>query len=326
MRRILSFSIALVGLLVAAAPGGRAAEGDFPNRRIHIIVPYPAGGIVDAMTRIIADRLSSIWGQPIVVEAKPGANANLGTDQVARAEPDGYTWGFFAPFAMVNPRLYTNLRWSEKSFTGVAVATYAANVLVVPQDMPAATLKEFVALARAKPGVFNYGNPGIGSSNHLNTELFLRDAAIDMKSVPYKGQPAAILDLLAGRIHFKIASIGLVAEQVKAGQLKALAVIGNERSPLLPDVPTVAEAGFPASNLVPWYGFAVPKDTPPAVVERIAAGFAEALADPGVRRLLLTQGLEPAAPMTAAEIAAVIASDTERYARLIADIGLKLSE
>ena len=326
MKTVSKRLVPAIALLLAALPIGAWAQTDFPNRRIHIVVPYPAGGIVDVMTRIVAEKLSTIWGQPIVVESKPGANANLGPDLVARAEPDGYTWGFFAPFAMVNPRLYPNLRWSEKSFTGVAVAAWTSTVVVVHPANPAHTLAEFVALARKQPDVFNYGNPGIGSSNHLNTELFMRDAGIKLHSVPYKGQPAAILDLMADRIHVKLASIGLVAEQVKAGQLRALAVIGNQRSALLPDVPTMTEAGYPASNLVAWYGFVVPKDTPAAIVDKINAGFAEALADANVRRLFAIQGLEPAAAMTAPVIAATIASDTERYAKLIAEIGLKVAE
>lgn len=303
-----------------------AAQSDFPNRRLHIIVPYPAGGIVDNVTRIVADKLSSIWGQPIVVEAKPGANSNLGTDQVARAEPDGYTWTFMGPAVMANPRIYSNLRWSEQSFTGVGVVAWAPAALVVNPASTATTVKELIDLAKASPGTMNYGNAGIGSSVHLNTEIFMHGTGTKLTSVPYKGQPPAILDLLADRIHVKFASIGLVAQHAQEKKLKALAVIGNSRSPMLPDVPTMAEAGYPAINVVPWYGFAVPRGVPAAIVEKIVAGINQAVQDPQVRKRLEQAALEPAAPLTALQIAELIVKDTEKYAKIIRDANIKLSE
>jgi tripartite-type tricarboxylate transporter receptor subunit TctC len=227
---------------------------------------------------------------------------------------------------MANPRIYSNLRWSEKSFTGVAVAAWAPAAMVVNPGSPANTVKEFVELARKSPGVLNYGNAGIGSSVHLNTAIFMNGTGTQITSVPYKGQPPAILDLLADRIHVKFASIGLVAQHAQDRKLKALAVIGNSRSPLLPDVPTMSEAGFPDVNVVPWYGFAVPLGVPAPVVEKINAAFLEALKDANVRRLLEAQALQPVEPMRPAEIADLVARDTERYAKVIRDAGIKLSE
>ncbi len=302
------------------------AQTDFPNRRIHVIVPYPAGGIVDIVTRITTDRLSALWGQPIVVEAKPGANSNLGTEFVAKAEPDGYTWGFLGPAVMANPRIYANLRWSEKSFTGVGVVAWAPAAMVVNPGSPAKTVKEFVELAKTTVGGLNYGNAGVGSSVHLNTAIFMSGTQTQITSVPYKGQPPAILDLFADRIHLMFASIGLVAQHVQDKKLKALAVIGNQRSPLLPDVPTMTEAGYPAINVVPWYGFMVPRGTPQPVVEKIVAGMGEALKDPNVRLLLEKQALEPVEPKTAQQIADLIATDTERYAKVIREANIKLNE
>lgn len=305
-----------------------AAQADFPNRRITVIVPYPAGGIVDNVTRIMTDKIAEIWKQTIVVEAKPGANSNLGTDLVARAEPDGYTWTFLGPAVMANPRIYSNLRWTEKSFVGVGVgvAAWAPAAMVVPPDFKANTVKEFVELAKASPGALMYGNAGIGSSVHLNTAIFANGTGSELTSVPYKGQPPAIIDLLGGRIHVKFASIGLVAQHVQDKKLKALAVIGNQRSPMLPDVPTMTEAGFPDVNVVPWYGFAVPRDVPKPIVEKIVSAFGEALRDPAVRKRLEQQALQPVEPMTAAQIADLIEKDTEKYAKVIRDAKIKLND
>src|SRR5262245_15157758 len=228
---------ASTALALTTAPA--YAQPDFPTHRIHMIVPYPAGGIADITTRIMTDKLSELWRQPIVVEPKPGASGNLAWDQVARAQPDGYTWTFLGPGTMANPRMQT-LRWSEKSFVPVGGAAWAPSVLVVHPSLPVATLAEFIAYARKNPHQLNWANPGIGTSLHLNTAIFLTATRLDMVAVPYGGQPPAILDLLANRVQFKVASIGLVAQHINAGALKALAVLGTTRSPLLPNVPTVA--------------------------------------------------------------------------------------
>lgn len=313
-----------VVLAVCATAGSALAQTDFPNRRITVIVPYPAGGIVDNVTRIMTDKLSDIWKQTIIVEARPGANSNLGTDIAARAEPDGYTWTFMGPSMMANPRIYSNLRWSEKNFTGVSVTAWAPAAMIVPADFPANTVKEFVALAKAEPKKYLYGNAGVGSSVHLNTAIFMNGTGVELTNVPYKGQPPAIIDMLASRIHVKFASIGLVAQHVQEKKLKALAVIGPTRSPMLPDVPTMTEAGFPEVNVVPWYGFAVQRDVPKPIIEKIVAGFNEALKDPVVRDRLQKQALQPVPPMSAQEIADLVVKDTEKYAKVIRDANIKL--
>lgn len=238
------------------------AQADFPNRRIHMMVPYPAGGIVDIATRIVTDKLSEIWRQPFVVEAKPGASGNLAWDQVSRAAPDGYTWTVISPAVMANPRMFANLRWSEKSFVPVGAAVWAPSALVVHPSLPVSTVAEFIDYVRKRPGVLNWANPGIGTSQHLNTAIFLNATNLDMVAVAYGGQPAGILDVMANWVHFKIASIGLVAQHINSGALKPLAVLGATRSPLLPNVPTVSEAGYPEINVAAWYGFAVPRGTP----------------------------------------------------------------
>jgi tripartite-type tricarboxylate transporter receptor subunit TctC len=319
----------LASLFAAAfvsVTGPAHAQTDFPNRRIHMVVPYPAGGIVDIVTRIITDRLSEIWRQPIIVEAKPSASGNLAWDQVARAEPDGYTWTFVGPAIMANPRMYANLRWSEKSFVPVAATVWAPSALVIHPSLPINTLAEFIDYVRKHPGVLNWANPGIGTSQHLNTAIFLNATRLDMVGVPYGGQPPGILDLMANRVQFKVASIGLVAQHIKSGALKPLAVLGTTRSPLLPDVPTVSEAGYPEINVVAWYGYAVPRGTPPPVIDKIAAGFIEALKSPKVREALEKQALQPVEPMSASQLAELYAADTEKYAKVIREAGIKRSD
>ena len=313
-------------LAFALGAGQAAAQSEFPNRRIHILVPYPAGGIVDIVTRIVADRLSEIWRQPFVIEAKPGAGGNLAWDQAARAEPDGYTWSFVGPALMANPRMYPNLRWSEKSFTPVGAVAWAPSVLMVHPSLPADTVDAFVAYARERPGTLNWAHPGVGTSQHLNSAIFINAAKLDMLAIPYVGQPPAILDLMANRVQFKIASIVLVAQHIKSGALKPLAVLGAGRSPLLPEVPTVAEAGYPETNVVPWYGYAVPRNTPQPVIEKIAAGFLEAISTPKIRELLEKQALEPMDPMTLSKIADLYAADAEKYAKVIREAGIKRAE
>jgi tripartite-type tricarboxylate transporter receptor subunit TctC len=317
-------TVLVAGLLWPASPA--AAQTDFPNRRIHMVLPYPAGGIVDIVTRIVTDRLSEIWRQPIVIEAKPTAGGNVAWDQVARAEPDGYTWTFIGPAIMANPRMYANLRWSEQSFVPVGAAVWAPSVLVVHPSVPVDTLSEFIDHVRKNPGALNWANPGIGTSQHLNTAIFLNATRLDMVAVPYAGQPPALLDLVANRIQFKVASIGLVAQHIGRGALKPLAVLGTVRSPLLPNVPTVSEAGYPEINVVAWYGYAVPRGTPQPIVEKIVAGFSEAPKAPKVRELLEKQALQVVEPMSAAELAALYAADTEKYAKVIREAGIKRSE
>ena len=319
-RLVLVFAV----LLAAAVPA--AAQSDYPNRRIHVLVPYPAGGIVDIATRIVTDKLSETWRQPIIVEAKPGANGNVAWELAARAEPDGYSWVFIGPAVMANPHMYANLRWNEKNFVPAGATVWAPSVFVVHPSLPVSTMSELIDHARRHPGKLNWGSPGLGTSQHLNAVIFLNATRLDMLSVPYAGQPPAILDLMANRVQFKVASIGLVAEHIKRGALKPLAVLGATRSPLLPDVPTMTEAGYPEINVVPWYGYAVPRGTPQPVVEKIFAGFVEAMTSPRVRELFEKQALQPMEPLSAQELAALYAADGEKYAKVIRDAGMRRSE
>lgn len=317
-------ALALAAVVVSA--NAAMAQTDFPNRRLHVVLPYPAGGIVDIVTRIVTEKLSETWAQPIVVEPKPGANGNIAWDQVSRAEPDGYTWTFFSPAVIANPRMQPSVKWSEKSFTPVGAAVWAPSVVVVNANLPVKTMKELIDYVQKNPGKISWANPGTGTSQHLNTAIMLNAAKLDMVAIPYRGQPPAILDLIANRVNMKVASIGLVMEHVKAGTLKPIAVLGKTRSSLLPDVPTLSEAGYPEINVVAWYGYSVPKGTPQPVVDKIAAGFNTALKDAKVRSALEKQGLQVMDPMTPAEMAALVASDTEKYAKVIKESNIRISD
>jgi tripartite-type tricarboxylate transporter receptor subunit TctC len=309
--------------VLASAPAN--TQTDFPSRRIHLVLPYPAGGIGDVATRIVTDKLSEIWHQPIVVEAKPAAQGNLAWDEVSRAKPDGYTWTYLGPATMANPRLYAKLRWTEKSFVPVGATVWAPNVLVVHPSVPVNTVAEFIHHVRKHPGVLIWGT-GVGSSGYLGGAIFLNATKLDVVAVPYNGAPAAILDLMANRVQFTVAPVGLVAQHIDSGALKALAVVGTVRSQLLPAVPTMNEAGYPETNVVAWIGYGVPRATPRPVIDKIVSGFNEAMKFRSVREGLQKQALQPVEPMNADELAELYAADTEKYAKFIREANIKLSE
>ena len=319
-RALLSFTV----LCAATSATVAQTPGDFPSRRITVVLPYPGGGIVDIVTRIVMDKLAETWKQTITVDPKPGANGNIAWDQVARADPDGYTWTFFSPGTIANPRMQQGLRWSDKSFVSVGAAVWAPSVVVVHPSVPASTMAEFIDYVKAHPGELNWANPGVGTSQHLNTAILISAAKLKMVEVAYKGQPPGITDLMANRVQMKIVSIGLAAEHIKAGTLKPLAVLGKTRSPLLPGVPTMTEAGYPEVNVVAWYGYAAPKDTPQPIVDKIVAGINTALTDSKVRTALEGQGLQVVDPMTATELAALVAADTEKYGKVITESQIRI--
>ena len=313
MHRIFAIALATGFGLVACAAN---AQGNFPNKPIRVIVPYPAGGIVDVISRVISDKLSILWGQPFITEARPGANSNIGTDAVARAAPDGYTWLITGPAITANPALGTNAAWDpKKDFTALGVAAWSAAAIVVPANSPANSLKELVALAKAKP--LNYGNPGTGSSIHLSTELFKQVAGINLQAVGYKGQPQIITDLLGGQLDVAFAATGLITQHVQAGKLKALGVIGRERLKQLPNVPTLIEAGYPEAGVTAWYTFFTRAGAPREVLEKINADLAQVLVMAEVKEKMEKLGGEAAQPMSLADMGRMISADTDRWSAVI---------
>ncbi|HVI67911.1 MAG TPA: tripartite tricarboxylate transporter substrate-binding protein, partial [Bradyrhizobium sp.] len=293
-RTAMCFAVGVAAAL--AAPSARAAD-NWPSRPIHIVVPYPAGGIVDIVARAVTEQVGRDLKQAIVVEARPGASSNIGTAAVARSEGDGYTWLVTGPAVLVNPSLYKDAGWDPlKDFKCVGLAVWNQSVALVPPSFPVKTIGEFVALAREKPDQLNFGNPGTGSSIDLSAQKLFQAADIKLTNVSYKGQPPALLDLMTGLIHFEIVSLALALPHIKEGTVKPLAVFTEQRVADLPDVPTITEAGFAQAAYMPWYGIYVPSATPDALVEKIHDAIDKALENPDVQRQLAISDI-PGKPM-----------------------------
>jgi tripartite-type tricarboxylate transporter receptor subunit TctC len=303
---------------------GAPAQSNYPNRPIHIIVPYPAGGIVDIVARAVTEQVGRDWKQPVIVEARPGANSNIGTAAVARSDPDGYTWLVTGPAVLVNPSLYKEAGWDVmKSFKCVGLAVWNQSVALVHPSMPVRTIGEFVELARSKPGELNFGNPGTGSSIDLSAQKLFQVANIRLANIGYKGQPPALIDLITNLMHFEIVSLELALPHIKAGTVKPLAVFTDKRVADLPDVPTIAEAGFAEAAYVPWYGIYVPSATPDVLVEKINEAINKALQNPNVQRQLSIANI-PGRPMPPNELAALMEADYEKLTTVVKTSGMAL--
>ena len=303
---------------------GASAQDKYPSRPIHIIVPYPAGGIVDIVARAVTEQVGRDWKQTVVVEARPGGNSNIGTAAVARSEPDGYTWVVTGPALLVNPDLYKDAGWNAaRDFRCVGLAVWNQSVALVHPSMPVKSIGEFVELARKQPGQFNFGNPGTGSSIDLSAQKLFQAAGIKLTNVGYKGQPQALIDLMTNLMHFEIVSLELALPHIKAGTVKPLAVFTDKRIPDLPDVPTIAEAGFAEAAYVPWYGIYVPAATPAPLLEKINAAINKALQNPDVQRQLSLANI-PGKPMSLDELAALMKADQQKLTTVIKSAGMAL--
>jgi tripartite-type tricarboxylate transporter receptor subunit TctC len=323
MTTAVGVAAAIAAMLFASAPAARAAS-NYPNRAIHIIVPFPAGGIVDIVARAVTEQVGRDFKQTVVVEARPGANGNIGTAAVARSDGDGYTWLVTGPAMLVNPTLYKDVGWDAlQSFKCVGIAVWNQNIALVNPSMPVKTIKEFVELARAKPGELNFGNPGSGSSQDLSAKKLFQAADIKLTDVGYKGQPPALIDLMTNLMHFEVASLSLALPHIKQGTVKPLAVFTEERVPDLPDVPTIAEAGYPEAAYVPWYGIYVPSTTPDELVQKINAAINKALENPDVQRQLALANI-PGKPMPLDELAHLMKSDYEKLTTVVKTSGMAL--
>jgi tripartite-type tricarboxylate transporter receptor subunit TctC len=318
-------SLGLVAAMAATLLGsiaGALAQGNYPSRAIHIVVPYPAGGIVDIIARAVTEQVGRDWKQTVISEARPGGNSNIGTAAVARSDPDGYTWLVTGPAVLVNPTLYKDAGWDAlKDFKCVGLAIWNQSVAVVNPTMPARTLGEFVELARTKPGELNFGNPGTGSSIDLTAQKLFQVAGIKLTNIGYKGQPPALIDLMTNLMHFEIVSLALALPHIKQGTIKPLVVFTEKRVADLPDVPTIAEAGYPGASYISWYGIYIPSATPDAVVEKIHDGINKALENPDVIRQLSIADI-PGRPMSLGELAALMKADHEKLTTVVKASGM----
>jgi tripartite-type tricarboxylate transporter receptor subunit TctC len=322
--RGITAGLRLVAAIATLLGGAAQAQENYPNRPIHIIVPYPAGGIVDIVARNVTEQVGRDWKQTVVVEARPGANGNIGMAAAARSEPDGYTWLVTGPAVLVNPSLYRDAGWDPlKSFRCVGLAVWNQSVALVHPSMPVKTIGEFVELARKKPGELNFGNPGTGTSIDLTAQKLFEVANIKLTNIGYKGQPPALIDLITNLMHFEIVSLELALPHIKAGTVKPLAVFTDKRVAELPDVPTIAEAGFAEAAYVPWYGIYVPSTTPEAIVEKINDGINKALQNPDVQRQLSLANI-PGKPTPLAELAALVKADHDKLTTVVKTTGMAL--
>src|SRR5215471_18332931 len=316
---------AFVSLVLALAVAGASAQGGYPNRQITLVVGFTAGGSTDIVTRLLAEEMHKAWGQPVVVDNKPGAAGNIGAALVAKAKADGYTLlvGSVGPLA-INASLYSNMPYDNlKDFTPVTLVVHVPNMLVVnPAAMPVNSFAEFVALVKANPGKYFFASTGTGTSSHLSGELLKTMAGLDATHVPYKGA-VALNDLLAGeQVHFMFATIPSVIEFVRAGRLRALAVTSRNRSAAVPQIPTVAESGFPEFEASSWFGLLGPAELPRDIVLKLQGETARALKIPELRDTLVQQGADPVAS-TPEEFAAYMRSETAKWAKVVRASGAK---
>ena len=322
MKRAAKLFAALLALFAAQTA---LAQTSYPSRPVKILVGFTPGTAPDLAARILAERFSELWGTPFVVENIPGAGSNIATDRVAKAAADGYTLLMGGNSALViNPSLYETLPFDPlKDFAPISQVFIAANVLAVPPALPAITVADLVALAKAEPGKLSYGHAGVGTSQHLAAELFKHMAHVDIAAVAYRGTTAFMPDLLANRINMSFANIVNVVPLAREGKLRALAVTSIKRSALAPDLPTMAESGFPGFEAVPWFGLLAPAGTPEDVLDKLHIGTVKALAMPEVRRKFDELGLEPVGNAPA-EFIAIIHKETPEWAKEIKEAGIKL--
>jgi tripartite-type tricarboxylate transporter receptor subunit TctC len=320
LRSMAAALAAACALLVA----GAAPAEEYPTRAVRVIVPFSPGGAVDGPMRLIAQELSKRLGQPVVVENKPGAGATIGTDAVAKAAPDGYTLLLASQTNAISATLYAKLPFEPiEDFTPVSLIGREPGVVVVNPAVPAKTLAEFIAYVKVRPGEVNYASSGNGSGQHLFAALLASKTGMKMNHIPYRGSGQATTDLLSGVVAMSIPGTAGMVGHIKAGKLRALAVTGARRSPLLPDVPTVIESGVPDYEAYVWMGLLAPKGTPPAVVERLNREVVAVLGEDDVRRYMASAGIEIVGS-TPAAFGAFFRAEKDQWAKVIRETGARV--
>jgi tripartite-type tricarboxylate transporter receptor subunit TctC len=315
--------IKILFLLVFLCQPWSAAALPYPTKSVRFVVPFAPGGGTDIIGRIVAQALNETLGQPFVVDNRGGAGSTIGTEIVAKSPPDGYTLLFGNISLAFNATLYAKLNYdAQRDLAPITLAAVQPNIVVINPSLPAKTLKEFVDLARAHPGKFNYASAGTGSGTHLAAELLKMLTRTDLVHVPYKGTGPAIADLVGGQVNLMVSTFASALPHVKTGRLRALGVTTAKRSPAAPEVPTLIEAGVPGYDYSTWYGLLAPARTPKAIVDRLNAATLKVLAREDVRSRLDGQGVEPLTS-TPAEFAAYLKSETEKWGKVVRATGAK---
>jgi tripartite-type tricarboxylate transporter receptor subunit TctC len=309
-------------MLLLAGVGGAFAQS-YPTKPITVVVPHAVGGTTDIVARLITSQIGNGLGQPMVVDNRAGGGGNIGWGAVARSAPDGYTLLTTEMSFTIAPSLGTKQPFDpKKDFSHIITAAAAPQVLVVNPQVPAKTVQEFIAAAKANPGKLNYGSGGNGTNTHLGGELFKREAGIDLVHVPYKGAGQVLQDLMGGQVQALVTSLPTALPHIKSGKLRALMVTSEKRSTLLPDVPSAKEVGLPKVVMDFWVGFASPAGTPQPVVEKLNKAIADALNSPEGRKRLAEQGLEPV-PNSPAQASKFVESEMQRWGAVVKAAGIK---
>jgi tripartite-type tricarboxylate transporter receptor subunit TctC len=307
---------------LALLAGHVQAQDAWPAKPIPMILPFPPGGGTDLLGRLIADRLAAALGQPVVTENRGGAGGNVGAEAAARSAPDGYTIVLVAPSLAISPTLYSKLNYDPiKDFAPIALVAQVPNVMITHPSVPATTLAEFIAYARANPGKLNFGSGGLGTSNHLAGELFNLRTGAGLIHVPYKGVNLAMNGVLAGEVHLVFIGVPVPAPHIKAGRLRALAVLARERSPLIPEVPTAAEAGLADFDVTTWYGILAPAGTPRPIIQRLNGELTNMMQAPEIKERLGALGTDPLTS-TPEEFGAYIKQEIAKWGDVIRKAGL----
>ncbi len=308
---------------VAALPACNAWSSDFPVKPVRIVVPSTPGGALDILSRMLAQKLPPRWGQPLVIDNRAGAGGIIGSEIVAKSDPDGHTLLAVALGYAANPFLYDKLPYrTPQDFAAITVLASAPNVLVVHPSVAAHSVRELIALAKAKPGALVYATSGVGTSGHLAMELFKRMAGVEMVHVPYKGAGASTAALVAGQVQVLSTALGAAFPQIKSGRLRALAVTGLKRTSVAPEIPTAAESGLPGYVVDGWFAALAPAKTPARIVERLQTEFSSVYKMPDVAERLTAMGFD-AGTMTPRETTAFIAGEIAKWGKLIKETGIK---
>jgi tripartite-type tricarboxylate transporter receptor subunit TctC len=315
--------VGLCGAILFCIAGGAQAQ-PYPSKVVRLIMPYPAGGSTDIVGRLVAERLTASLGQTVLVDNRPGASAQIGTEAAAKAPPDGYTLLMATSTNAINHALNPKLPYDfSRDFQPVALIAKAAQLLVVHPSVPARSVREFIGFAKSRPGELSYSSSGTGTSGHLAMEAFAREAGISMVHVPYKGNAPALNDLLGGQVAAGFANVVSVLPHVNAKRLTALGVSSAKRSALAPNVPTISELGFPGFDVTAWFGVMVPAGTPAAVITRLNQDIVAILNGRQAQERLLSFGVDRAPIDTPKEFADFLQTDIRRWTKLVREVGLK---